>query len=536
MEFTDLLGTKIDGRNRTPNETYMKAGILEKIIYPTGGYTRFEYEPNKAFVEDMETILGGLRIKSIYNYNNEGEPYVEFKHYEYSGDAYMPIDKYKYSYEEPYFYAYQIDDLLFEYKEDAHKIVVSEPIVPLVSAYGSTAFYTDIYEYIGSSSGNKNDYIHYSYIDGSVPHNSQDDYSSSAIDLRFFSESYNLEKGNPQPLLSKKEFYENNGDGTFQKRKTEKYHYSLYEIPSFVAGVNMKMFGIIGLDGGVNIYKPYNTRWDYFNNIKVYNITCYPSRYMLDTQVIQEYTEDGDTIVSVSSFAYDNAFRTLQRKSVEWTGSDGNTYRIEYEFPFERPDQLHQRMAIDYNLADPVISEKLYCEEVLLSTRQTDYMYNEENDWFYPQYRRESMQGQPLHERIHFKEYDTNGNLLTVVENTTDTTAVIWGYKNNYPVAKVKGCSHAALKGISGVNELLEELAVCTDSARMRTLLAELRTKIGDKVSVTTCLYRLLFGLSAITDEYGYTLYYDYYGNGRLSNIRDNDGVLQNYEYKYANP
>ncbi|MBL7744954.1 MAG: hypothetical protein JNN00_15885 [Chitinophagaceae bacterium] len=35
--------------NREPSEEYMKAWILEKIIYPTGGYTKFQYEINKAF-------------------------------------------------------------------------------------------------------------------------------------------------------------------------------------------------------------------------------------------------------------------------------------------------------------------------------------------------------------------------------------------------------------------------------------------------------------------------------------------------------
>ncbi|WP_417940953.1 DUF5977 domain-containing protein [Flavobacterium sp. RS13.1] len=37
----------IGGANREPSETYMKAGILTKITYPTGGYSLFEFEPHK---------------------------------------------------------------------------------------------------------------------------------------------------------------------------------------------------------------------------------------------------------------------------------------------------------------------------------------------------------------------------------------------------------------------------------------------------------------------------------------------------------
>ena len=38
-----------DGADRRPDEEYMKAAVLEKIQYPTGGFTKFEYEANRAF-------------------------------------------------------------------------------------------------------------------------------------------------------------------------------------------------------------------------------------------------------------------------------------------------------------------------------------------------------------------------------------------------------------------------------------------------------------------------------------------------------
>ena len=42
-------GAIIDGANRVSDEDFVKAGTLEKIIYPTGGFTSFEYECHKAF-------------------------------------------------------------------------------------------------------------------------------------------------------------------------------------------------------------------------------------------------------------------------------------------------------------------------------------------------------------------------------------------------------------------------------------------------------------------------------------------------------
>ncbi len=39
---------ELDGANREPDEAYMQAGILKKIVYPTGGSTLFDYEPHEA--------------------------------------------------------------------------------------------------------------------------------------------------------------------------------------------------------------------------------------------------------------------------------------------------------------------------------------------------------------------------------------------------------------------------------------------------------------------------------------------------------
>ena len=50
----------------------MRGGTLSKIKYPTGGYTQFDFEPNKFWVVEnnvnLEKYVGGLRIKTITNY------------------------------------------------------------------------------------------------------------------------------------------------------------------------------------------------------------------------------------------------------------------------------------------------------------------------------------------------------------------------------------------------------------------------------------------------------------------------------------
>ena len=77
MAITEGIG------NREPNMVYGQACILEKIIYPTGGYTKFEYEGH---ITHDNINRGGLRIKNILNYDsfNDFEPST-IKNFQYSG-------------------------------------------------------------------------------------------------------------------------------------------------------------------------------------------------------------------------------------------------------------------------------------------------------------------------------------------------------------------------------------------------------------------------------------------------------------------
>jgi hypothetical protein len=55
-QTTTITGATIGQATRTPNETYMKYGTLEKIVYPTGGYTIFEMEPHKYFKNQIQKV------------------------------------------------------------------------------------------------------------------------------------------------------------------------------------------------------------------------------------------------------------------------------------------------------------------------------------------------------------------------------------------------------------------------------------------------------------------------------------------------
>ncbi|MFC3813337.1 DUF6443 domain-containing protein [Lacihabitans lacunae] len=54
--------------NRNSNETYIKQAVLNKIVYPSGGFTLFDFEANKIIRNSSIYTAGGLRIKTIKHY------------------------------------------------------------------------------------------------------------------------------------------------------------------------------------------------------------------------------------------------------------------------------------------------------------------------------------------------------------------------------------------------------------------------------------------------------------------------------------
>ena len=59
----------IGGANRNSDSIYMQAAILNKIVYPTGGYTKYEYGPNRCVVSRSESDRPfDIDIKKYFSY------------------------------------------------------------------------------------------------------------------------------------------------------------------------------------------------------------------------------------------------------------------------------------------------------------------------------------------------------------------------------------------------------------------------------------------------------------------------------------
>ncbi|WP_192350456.1 hypothetical protein [Algoriphagus sp. Y33] len=71
-----------NGANRAPNANRVTAGLLNKLTYPTGGYSTFEYEQNIVFASNQNQAGPGVRIKRInaYTDTNVLSSYTDYKY------------------------------------------------------------------------------------------------------------------------------------------------------------------------------------------------------------------------------------------------------------------------------------------------------------------------------------------------------------------------------------------------------------------------------------------------------------------------
>jgi hypothetical protein len=64
---------ELPGADRLPNEEFLLANVIKKIVYPTGGYAEFTFESNSYLYEGDIYFGNGLRIQQITK-NDKGNP------------------------------------------------------------------------------------------------------------------------------------------------------------------------------------------------------------------------------------------------------------------------------------------------------------------------------------------------------------------------------------------------------------------------------------------------------------------------------
>jgi YD repeat-containing protein len=143
-----------------------------------------------------------------------------------------------------------------------------------------------------------------------------------------------------------------------------------------------------------------------------------------------------------------------------------------------------------------------------------------------------SVNNEAFENRVRYHRYDVYGNPVYVSCENGPGIVYLWGYNHGHPIARIENTTFDEIVQLMGGETAINNIAQKTmpdifDFQLIRGLRAQL-----PHAMVTVYSYRPLVGVNAITDPSGKTVHYDYNTHGKLSQIRDETGVLQIFEYK----
>jgi YD repeat-containing protein len=562
--------TTVGGANRSCNETYMKAGILEKIVYPTGGYTNFETEAHQllelysnltpstsavglgnisskntdaqtfttssSFVTGTGTLnitispysatdpmpfvkiknmstgqeqtftapgnssgnsswystvisynfsanttyqltascfviqpnstaaitaaytatvysphttpVGGLRIKSIKNYNSDNtlasEENYRYGENENGGGVFVGIQGNAFTYAKSQKFCYPGGDVECEirvYPQD-YTIFSGGALFDQALIQGSPVVYTDVTKYYGSPTSNAGKTMYnYGTADQQVVETKPlpaGQYLANNQGILIINNTW--KKGQ---LVYQRD-YRRNADGSFSLVQENQNTYNVVYTDTTYGFIAQAIYD-----------KIFTCSWcaRYFEDYNYAEYPVYSGYVQLAQNVKNLYSQDGNGYTgTTTNYTYDPAhpdFKTTE----SFTNSKGELVQTIERYPFNKTDLLAtgplttaQSTAIDNmvlkNMISPVLEETRSKNGTQVSRKRTPYEFVNGNT-IAPVNVQWQVGTNPIETRLFYTQYDALGNLLAQQKTNDESEAYIWDYQSQYVVAAVKNAVQA---------------------------------------------------------------------------------------------
>lgn len=533
---TDYLFTKTVGHipNREISEEHMKACSIEKVIYPTGGSSIFEYD----------AISGGLRIGRVSSYDKE-DNFLEEKVYSYSN--LYKIDRNTHL---SNFSVFQQGYFKFDGKENwlaySRSIYVTNPY-HFQAILGSNNFYGKVIEYFGDRDNNygKKEYT-YQHIGNEVDYNPGDGseyyrYYTTIVD-NFW------KRGN----LLKEETYKKTGtDYELIQRITNDYKF-LKERLILIGTIVTR--GVIYTEAERDEYNKNKFRWFDVKmttgSNKLMSTTTENFRNgILEQKGIVKY--DYEKLLSSK-----NPHSQITRKSISTFTNDLNITVYKYPFDFDYKvqagaDYLVNQKFRERNLINVPFEIINYIKKGNSLPLAIDGYFYKYKDINQLQEKLKLSTDQPFayngasyidnagynisnkYETEVLYDYDLNNNIKQYIDRTTLPVAILWSYNYRYPIAEFKNLYYTDLE--NALKTIGSDAGALSSSKTPNIIkIKELQGVLKNSL-VTVFNYKPMVGMIESTDPKGTILTYSYDEFNRLKDITDSNGAIINrYSYNYA--
>lgn len=299
---------------------------------------------------------------------------------------------------------------------------------------------------------------------------------------------------------------------------------------------------------------------------KKFDLICYTDIYKLDNLDILEYTTNSywfyrdstvqkafdsngnNPIETVTNYFYDNS-KHKQLTKTETTTSNGKTITKKLYYPdditsttslpggalssseFNAIHLLKTPTDVNPNAQHRIGEVVQEVTEVSgnASTLSKRNNYANWTDKILPISVQTSKNTQPLEDRVVYHRYDSHANPLEVSQKDGPHTVYLYGYTQQYPIAKIENARFSEVATALGVSEDALEDFNESNLSQINALRAQ-----KPEWMITTYTHIPLVGMETVTDPKGLTTTYEYDDFNRLQYIKDHNGdILEAYEYNY---
>ncbi|MGH1519581.1 hypothetical protein [Chryseobacterium sp. JK1] len=473
--------------DRTPS-VISQLGLLNKIVYPTGGFLELGYENDDFMYEGEKYILGSTRISfmKLYDFPNTLSKEIKYKYINTDNTSSGQIN----------------------FITPPEESVRSEISSGIGFNTGAIIGYSRIIEetigkgYIEKKYSNFNDYPDKLMdVDQSFPVQNQNFFKF----MKFPSSYIQSFDGRRGKLLSINYYKE----GQSSPIKKEEYFYN-YQIKSSLK-VTKPFYG----NSNFQDYSASNYLLIYFNNVS--------------NSTKEDFFSSGST-KEENIFGYDGN-RLTSKKIV--IGGD----TIE-EFYRNANDKSVQKL-INANILNIPIEVEKKKNGKLLSKQETKY---EHTYTILPSAILSSNLENPsvVSTEITYDHYDINGNLVQYTTKDGVSTVIVWGYNYTQPIAKIKGAKFtdiqwSSMSSLSAASNTDAAAGTNNDETDLLNAFNTFRNSLPT-YEVTTYTYDPLIGVRSITPPSGIRENYIYDSANRLEKVIDMDGkILKEMKYNYKN-
>jgi YD repeat-containing protein len=528
---------------KQPNSQVATTELLNKITYPTGGYSSFTWEPNdysflvsldrQSLISPVSAISplsgsgGGCRIAEIKNCLSDGSVITDKKYYykrNYTAGANPSL--------------LNSSGILNGTPQYTFSLTNRIGVLGYtINNYQATSLVgTQNYSYAGNGSPIGYDEVNEVNIDGSFTKalftNYGNDYNNishfdkiptgylgwiAGSDTYFPMSSLELERGKPVATFQYK------SDNTLLQKTVITYRNDNNRFNSSVNLINLNASS--GSPDCIDALVLASAH-------SVFNYSYYPINKTITT-----YNQNGtNPIIESENYTAYNSSNLLQAKNT--INSKGETIYTNYTYPTDYTSTPYTLMVTPAHILNPIIQSAVSNNVSPVSQIMKNYS-QPFTGIFVPQNLQIKVGANTPEIREQINLFDAKGNPLEIQKPMGVKEVYIWGCNSQYIMARIVGSTGyttaSSLVNLSTLNQAGMGTGVGSlNDADVRTELNKLRTGLPNAL-VTTYTYACGIGITSETDPAGRTIYYNYDNFGRLSYLQDQDkNIIKKFCYNYA--